>query len=306
MYLNSGPLFVRVLYMLRLPSWLRTDLRTDREFTRVHGLLVDRGLHTVCRSARCPNRHECWNSGTATMMILGETCTRRCRFCAVSKGSPSGVDTTEPGRVAAAAKEMGLRYVVLTSVTRDDLPDGGAGLFAETIRAIRREIPGAGVEVLVPDFRGSRNSLNTVLEAGPDVLAHNLETVRRLQPVVRPQASYECSLAVLRFAADFRPAVAVKSGLMLGMGERDDEILQSLGDLLAVGCELLTLGQYLAPSATHHPVSRFLTPDEFEDLADKARSLGFKGVAAAPRVRSSYKAAELLSAVRGGDACRRS
>ena len=285
---------------------MRTDLRTDREFTRVHGLLADRGLHTVCQSARCPNRHECWNNGTATMMILGDTCTRRCRFCAVSKGSPSGVDASEPDRVAAAAKEMGLRYAVLTSVTRDDLPDGGAGVFAESIRAIRREIPGAGVEVLVPDFQGARNPLNTVLEAGPDVFAHNLETVRRLQPLVRPQASCECSLSVLRFAADFRPAVVVKSGLMLGMGESDEEVFQSLDDLLVAGCELLTLGQYLAPSAAHHPVARFLTPDEFDGLADKARMMGFKGVAAAPRVRSSYKAAELLSAVRRGTACRRS
>ena len=285
---------------------MRTDLRTDREFTRVHGLLADRDLHTVCRSAKCPNRHECWNSGTATLMILGDTCTRRCRFCAVPKGSPSGVDLDEPGRVAAAAKEMGLRYVVVTSVTRDDLPDGGAGMFAETIRAIRREIPGAGVEVLVPDFGGSEESLRAVLEAGPDVFAHNLETVRRLQPVVRPQASCERSLAVLRIAAGFRPRAAVKSGLMLGMGESDQEIVQALDDLLKAGCELLTLGQYLAPSAGHHPVARFVTPGEFEGLAEKARAMGFKGVAAAPRVRSSYKAADLLGAFRGETACPRS
>lgn len=289
--------------MLRLPPWMRTDLRTDRDFTRVHGLLADLDLHTVCQSAKCPNRHECWNNGTATMMILGDICTRRCRFCAVTKGSPTGVDVDEPGRVAAAAKEMGLRYVVLTSVTRDDLPDGGAGIFAESIRAVQREIPGVGVEVLVPDFKGSSESLRSVLEAGPDVFAHNLETVRCLQPVVRPQASYERSLSVLRFAADFRPRVAVKSGLMLGMGESDEEIIQALDDLIKAGCELLTLGQYLAPSAEHHPVARFITPDEFDGVAATARSMGFRGVASAPRVRSSYKAAELLEGVQKGVAC---
>ena len=277
---------------------MRTDLRTDRDFTRVHGLLADLDLHTVCQSAKCPNRHECWNSGTATMMILGDICTRHCRFCAVAKGSPVGVDLEEPLRVAVAAREMGLQYVVITSVTRDDLPDGGAGVFSETICAVRREIPGVRVEVLVPDFKGSQESLRAVLEAKPDVFAHNLETVRRLQPVVRPQASYECSLSGLRFAADFRPRVAVKSGLMLGMGESNEEVAQALGDLVKAGCEMLTLGQYLAPSAKHHPVARFVEPDEFEGCAAKARAIGFKSVAAAPRVRSSYKAAELLAAIR--------
>jgi lipoyl synthase len=277
---------------------MRTDLRTDRDFTRVHGLLADLDLHTVCRSANCPNRHECWNNGTATMMILGDICTRRCRFCAVAKGAPEGVDREEPARVAAAAREMGLQYVVITSVTRDDLPDGGAGVFSDTICAVRREIPGVRVEVLVPDFGGSQESLGTVLDARPDVFAHNLETVRRLQPVVRPQASYECSLSVLRFASDFQPRVAVKSGLMLGMGESDEEVARALDDLLEAGCEMLTIGQYLAPSTEHHPVARFVTPDEFEVCAAKAREAGFKSVAAAPRVRSSYKAAELLDAIR--------
>jgi lipoic acid synthetase len=270
----------------------------DRDFTRVHELLAGLDLHTVCRSAKCPNRHECWNSGTATMMILGDTCTRRCRFCAVNKGSPTDIDLEEPSRVAVAAKEMGLRYVVLTSVTRDDLPDGGAGIFAATVRAIRRKIPGAGVEVLVPDFMGSHESLRIVLEAGPNVFAHNLETVRRLQPVVRPQASYECTLSVLRFAADFQPGLVVKSGLMLGMGESDKEIFQAMKDLSAAGCDLLTLGQYLAPALEHHPVARFVTPAEFEEYAAAARAIGLKGVASAPRVRSSYKAAELLDSIR--------
>jgi lipoic acid synthetase len=277
---------------------MRTDLRTDRDFTRVHGLLTDLDLHTVCRSAKCPNRHECWNSGTAAMLILGDTCTRRCRFCAVTKGSPAGVDLEEPSRVAVAAKKMGLRYVVITSVTRDDLPDGGAGVFAETIRAVRRKIPGAGMEALVPDFMGSHESLRIVLEAGPTVFAHNLETVRRLQPIVRPQASYERSLSVLRFAADFQPSLVVKSGLMLGMGESDDEVFEAMTDLSAAGCDLLTLGQYLAPAPEHHPVARFVTPADFEEYAAAARAIGLKGVASAPRVRSSYKAAELLDAIR--------
>ena len=285
---------------------MRTGLRTDRDFTRVHGLLADLDLHTVCRSAKCPNRHECWNGGTATMMILGDTCTRRCRFCAVKKGAPGAVDEGEPARVAAAAKEMGLKYVVLTSVTRDDLPDGGAGIFAESIRAVRREIPGVGVEVLVPDFRASPDALGVVLSAAPDVFAHNLETVRRLQPVVRPQASYDQSLAVLRFASNHRPRAAVKSGLMLGMGESDEETVRAIQDLVEAGCDLLTMGQYLAPSSEHHPVDRFVPPEEFERWGEKARALGLKGVASSPRVRSSYKAAELLEASRRGTPCPRS
>ena len=240
------------------------------------------------------------------MMILGDTCTRSCRFCAVVKGTPKGVDTSEPDRVAMAAKKMGLRYVVLTSVTRDDLPDGGAGLFADSVHAVRREIPGAGVEVLVPDFKGSCEAMKVVLSAQPDVFAHNLETVRRLQPTVRPQASYERSLSVLRFAAGFQPRVTVKSGLMLGMGETVEELVRAFEDLLTAGCDLLTLGQYLAPSAEHYPVARFVSPDEFERWAEKARAMGFKGVASAPRVRSSYKAVELVEGVRRGAVCPKS
>lgn len=277
---------------------MKTNLRTDRDFVRLHDLAARFKLHTVCRSAKCPNRHECWTNGAATLMILGDICTRHCRFCAVAKGLPADVDLEEPLRVAVAAREMGLRYVTLTSVTRDDLPDGGAGLFAETIRAVRRHSPGVGVEALTPDFKGSQNSLRLVLEAGPTVFAHNLETVRRLQPVIRPQASYHRSLSVLRFAADFRPARVVKSGLMLGMGESDEEIFEAMKDLLTAGCELLTLGQYLAPTPRHYPVARFVTPAEFEEYATAARAIGLKGVASAPRVRSSYKAAELLDAIR--------
>jgi lipoyl synthase len=285
--------------MIRLPPWLRTDLSTDRSFGRVSKLVSGLDLHTVCQSARCPNRHDCWTRGTATLMILGDVCTRRCGFCAVTGGQPAAVDPGEPDRVAEAVREMGLKHVVITSVTRDDLPDGGAGSFAATIRALRRELPGATIEVLTPDFRGSESSLGVVLDAQPDVFGHNLETVRRLQPAVRPQASYGTSLAVLRFAAAWHPVTAVKSGLMLGMGETEEEIAEAISDLQAAGCRLLTLGQYLAPTRAHQPVVRFVEPAEFDRWAEIAREMGFAGVAAAPLVRSSYEADRMLASVRG-------
>lgn len=284
--------------MTRLPAWMRTSLRTDDRFVAVHEVLRCGGLHTVCQSARCPNRGECWNSGTATFMILGETCTRDCRFCAVATGRPAPPDPGEPGRVAEAAREMALRHVVVTSVTRDDLPDGGASVFAGTIGAIRRALPGATVEVLTPDFRGMTAALDAVLAARPEVFAHNLETVRRLQPAVRLQASYERSLDVLRRAASAGDEVVVKSGLMLGLGESDAEIEEAMRDLFSAGCALLTLGQYLAPSPAHAPVERFVDPAAFERYAEQARAIGFPGVASAPLVRSSYRAAELLEAAR--------
>jgi len=285
--------------MNRLPKWMRTTLRTDREFSAVHNLLAELKLNTVCRSAHCPNIHECWNSGTATMMILGDTCTRACRFCAVDTGRPAGVDKSEPHRVAQGAKEMGLRFVVITSVTRDDLPDGGAGVFAQTIQALKQTIPGVGVEVLTPDFQGREEALATVLRAEPDVFAHNVETVARLQPLIRPQAPYRRSLEVLRFSAAWKPHIAVKSGLMLGLGETPEEIERTMYDLVDAGCELLTLGQYLAPSRRHAQVVRYVSPEEFDNLAERARKIGFKAVASAPLVRSSYRADELLAAVEG-------
>jgi lipoic acid synthetase len=275
----------------RLPQWLRRPIATDQNYPDVSKLLESLRLNTVCASAKCPNRHECWNRGTATVMILGNTCTRNCRFCNVNTGKPDEVDPGEPARVAEAAKRLNLRYMVITSVTRDDLPDGGAQAFANTIRAVKEAMPEASVEVLTPDFV---EHLDVVLKAMPDVFNHNLETVKRLQAAVRPQASYEKSLATLRLAAA-RGGVQVKSGLMLGLGETDEEIFQTLEDLFAVGVRLLTLGQYLAPTREHYPVERYVSPEHFDELAAKARLMGFAGVAAGPLVRSSYRADELAN-----------
>lgn len=274
----------------RLPQWLRRPIATDQDYPDVSQLLESLQLNTVCASAKCPNRHECWNRGTATIMILGNTCTRGCRFCNVDTGTPGPIDLDEPARVAEAAQRLNLRHVVITSVTRDDLPDGGAEAFANTIRAVKAVLPEASVEVLTPDFV---EHLDTVLDAEPHVFNHNLETVARLQKTVRPQASYAQSLATLRKAAE-RGGVQVKSGLMLGLGETDEEIFQTLEDLLAAGVQLLTLGQYLAPTREHHPVERFISPEHFDELAAKARALGFSGVAAGPLVRSSYQADQLV------------
>jgi lipoic acid synthetase len=273
----------------RLPHWMRRPIATDEKFPDVSKLLESLQLNTVCSSAKCPNRHECWNRGTATVMILGNTCTRNCRFCNVNTGRPDPVDAGEPARVAEAAKRLNLKHIVITSVTRDDLSDGGAGAFAATINAVKEAMPGASVEVLTPDFV---EHLDIVLDARPDVFNHNLETVKRLQAVIRPQASYEKSLATLRKAAE-RGGVMVKSGLMLGLGETDEEIFQALEDLYAAGVRLLTLGQYLAPTREHYPVDRFVSPEHFDELAAKARLMGFEGVAAGPLVRSSYRADEL-------------
>ncbi|MBC8205911.1 MAG: lipoyl synthase [Kiritimatiellales bacterium] len=275
----------------RLPKWLRRPIATDESYPDVSKLLESLQLNTVCASAKCPNRHECWNSGTATIMILGNTCTRGCRFCNVTTGKPGPVDPGEPARVAEAVKQLQLRHVVITSVTRDDLPDGGAQAFADTICAVKKVLPEAMVEVLTPDFV---EHLDRVLDAGPDVFNHNLETVARLQAAIRPQASYETSLATLRKAAE-RGRVQVKSGLMLGLGETDEEVFQTLGDLYKAGVRLLTLGQYLAPTKEHHPVERFISPEHFDELAARAREVGFTGVAAGPLVRSSYRADQLVA-----------
>ncbi len=273
-------------------------MRADTDYAAVNNMVVDLGLHTVCRSAKCPNINECWGRGTATLMLLGNLCTRACQFCAVPSGRPRGVDRDEPRRAAEAAKRMNLRHVVLTSVTRDDLPDGGSVIFAETITAIRRELPGADIEVLTPDFEGKRDAIARVLDAGPDVYNHNIETVKRLQAVIRPQAAYGRSLAVLKQASEHPSNPAVKSGIMLGFGETREEILETFEDLHANGCRLLTIGQYLQPSRNHRPVERFVMPAEFESYAKIAREMGFKGVASGPMVRSSYKAEELLEMAR--------
>ena len=279
----------------RLPDWFRRPLPPSAEGGRVKHLLGRLDLHTVCEGAKCPNRATCWHDSAAAFLILGDSCTRDCRFCAIPHDShPAAPDPGEPARLAEAAAAMGLRHVVVTSVTRDDLPDGGAAHFATTIGEIRFRLPSSTIEVLIPDFQGIESALDTVLAARPDILNHNLETVERLQPSVRPQADYARSLSVLRHAA--QTGARTKSGLMLGMGETDGELLSALRDLRAAGVSLLTLGQYLAPSSAHHPVARFVTPSEFDHWRTEALALGFSSVASAPHVRSSYHAEELLTA----------
>lgn len=270
------------------------SLETNRDYSAVREVLHKHALHTVCESARCPNRHQCWNAGTATFMIMGACCTRNCCFCGVKNGVPEPLDDREPGHVAQAVDAMDLRYAVVTSVTRDDLDDGGARHFARTISSLRERVPAIRVEVLIPDFGGQADALDTVLNAHPDVLNHNLETVRRLQAHIRPQASYERSLAVLAHCARHHPSVHVKSGLMVGLGETDDEIIAAMQDIYDTGCRMLTIGQYLTPTKQHYPVDRYVPPEGFEQYAGRARDMGFKAVASAPLVRSSYRAEALL------------
>lgn len=280
----------------RLPEWFRVDLPAGGSAAAMNRRLRRLRLHTVCEEARCPNQGECFGHGTATFLILGETCTRACRFCAVRTGDPRGaLDPHEPSRVAEAARDAGLCYVVVTSVNRDDLPDGGAGQYAATVEAVRRVAPGTLVEVLIPDYLEDR--LSTVVEARPNVLGHNVEVVRRLTPLVRDRrASYDRSLAVLRQARAKAPGLLTKSSLMLGLGESEDEVLEALRDLAEAGVRAVTLGQYLQPTRRHWPVVRFWTPDEFDRLAGLARAMGFAFVASGPRVRSSYRAAEIALA----------
>ncbi len=279
----------------RKPPWLKVRPGGGESFGEVKGTLRELGLHTVCEEARCPNIGECWGCGTATFLIMGETCTRGCRFCAVATGDPGGVlDCAEPDKVARAAARWELRWVVLTSVDRDDLPDGGARHFAATVRAIAQRSPATRVEVLVPDFAGDAEAIAAALEAEPAVFAHNLEVVRRLTPRARDRrASYDRSLEVLRMAKQLRPDGLTKSSLMLGLGETDDEVLASLRDLRRVGVDAVTLGQYLQPSPRCMPVERYVEPAEFEAWEVRARELGFRMVASGPLVRSSYRAGEL-------------
>jgi lipoyl synthase len=279
-----------------LPEWIRIRPPIGPVYPEVRSLLVTHRLGTVCQEARCPNLPECWSAGTATLMLLGTDCTRRCAFCAVNTHWPRGVvDASEPERVAEAVHEWGLRYVVLTQVCRDDLEDGGAELLAETVRQIRTRAPGTLVELLIGDLAGRQSSLKTVVEACPDVLAHNLETVRRLSEIARDhRAGYDQSLTVLRSAKKLAGAPLVtKSSVMLGLGETDDELVSAFDDLRAVGVDLLTLGQYLRPSVQHAPVVRYPTPEEFRELRQRALARGFAGVEAGPLVRSSYRAEEL-------------
>lgn len=305
----------------RMPPWLRRPLATPGQAVAVEGLLGELRLNTVCRSAKCPNRGECYASGTATFLIAGDACTRGCRFCAVESREPAPLDSGEPARVAEAARRMELKHVVITMVTRDDVPDGAASHVAATVRAVREVLPPATVEVLTSDLGGALDSVDVVIDARPDVFNHNLETVPRLYAEVRPGAVYERSLAVLAHAAAassraegatapshregvsaHRPVSRTKSGLMLGLGERPDEVVEVMGDLRQAGVTMLTLGQYLRPSEAHLRVAEFVEPRVFADLARVARELGFDSVASAPFVRSSYHAAELAQVTEGAGA----
>jgi len=277
------------------PVWLRRKLPDAEALAKMRGLLRRHGLHTVCEGALCPNQGECFGRGTATFLILGNTCTRSCTFCAIpTEDRPPAPDPGEPDRIARASAELELKHVVVTSVTRDDLADGGAAHFAETVRALKRINPEITVEVLIPDFQGSAEALRIAVESGPDILNHNLETVPRLYPEVRPQADYGRSLLLLKRAKEAKPGEVTKSGLMLGLGEEREEILRVMADLRGVSCDLLTLGQYLQPSGKHHPVVRFVPPEEFEDYRQAGEKMGFQAVFAAPLVRSSFHAAEIF------------
>ena len=274
----------------RRPHWLKAKIPGGENYARLKNLIDTQRLHTVCEEARCPNMGECWNSGTATFMILGDICTRSCGFCAVKTGRPDyGLDWDEPRRVAEAVQRMRLRHAVITSVNRDERSDGGAPIFAETIRLIRELLPGCSVEVLIPDFKGSEEALGIVLEARPDILNHNLETVPRLYKTVRPQANYTQSLEVL--ARSKERGMKTKTGLMLGIGEKTDEVLEVMKDAIKSGCDILTLGQYLQPTKEHLPIDRYVHPDEFLMLKEEGISMGFRHVESGPLVRSSYHAA---------------
>ena len=279
----------------RLPEWFRVPAPGSAGYRALKDLMRGLNLHTVCESARCPNIGECWNSGTATFMILGDVCTRSCGFCAVKTGRPEGLDTEEPQRVAEAVQTMGLRHAVVTSVNRDELPDGGACIFAETICAIRRLCQNTKVEVLIPDFQGNWQALRVVIDAAPDILNHNVETVPRLYQTMRPQAKYGRSLTLLKRAKAMEGDMPTKSGIMVGAGETSAEVRQTIRDIADCKTDILTIGQYLQPSAQHVPVARFYHPDEFLDLKQFALTLGFRHVESGPLVRSSYHAADQVA-----------
>jgi lipoic acid synthetase len=277
----------------RLPEWLRIALPTSDSFARTRGLLDELKLHTVCESAKCPNHWECWEKGTATFMIAGDRCTRACGFCAVSTAKPLALEADEPARVAEATRRMKLKHVVITAVARDDLKDGGAEHFRQTIEKVRELNPKIVIEVLVPDFNESDASIENVLDANPHIFNHNLETVRRLTPSVRHRATYDRSLAVLKKVKEKRgDTIYTKSGMMLGLGEREEEVLTAMQDLRVAGCDILTLGQYLQPSLKHLPVVEFVTPEKFAEYKMRAEAMGFVHVASGPLVRSSYHADE--------------
>jgi lipoyl synthase len=278
-----------------LPEWFKVRIHSGEQYGRISRMLEHGGLNTVCRGAGCPNIWECWNSGTATLMLLGDSCTRNCTFCGVPAcRAPSAPDPEEPRKAARMIEQLELSWAVLTSVTRDDLPDGGASVFAECVKLIHGSLPDCGVEVLIPDFAGSTAALDTVIAGGPQVIAHNVETVPRLYCAARPQADYNRSLKVLEYLSGKSDGnYAVKSSLMVGLGEREDEILRVIRDLARYGCRAMTIGQYLPPSKKHHPVARYYSPEEFDQLAEKAREEGISHIASGPLVRSSYQAHSL-------------
>jgi lipoyl synthase len=274
----------------RLPAWIRIKPKSGPNFRRVHSLLKEHGLHSVCQEAACPNIRECYEEGTATFMILGNHCTRGCNFCDVTKAQPLGLDTDEPRRLAEVVGKLRLKQVVITSVTRDDLPDGGASIFVDTMHELRRRDPDVKVEFLVPDFRGNMQAVHAVLDSGVDVFAHNVETVQRLYKRVRPAMKLRRSLDILQYAADYRPRPVVKTGFMVGLGETTEEIIELMHQIHQTGCDILTIGQYLRPSLEHLPVEEFYRPEEYTELARIGKQIGFGHVEAGPLVRSSYKA----------------
>ena len=278
--------------VVRKPKWLTTQLPTGKMYMNVRDIVKQHKLHTICESGKCPNMGECWGAGTATFMILGDICTRSCRFCNVKTGRPNAVDTQEPANVARSIQLMGLRHAVLTSVDRDDLPDGGSAHWAEVVRTIRETTPGVSMETLIPDFQGNTDQLDRLIKAAPEVISHNLETVRRMTKLVRVQAQYNRSLEVLRYLKE--KGMTTKSGLMVGIGETEAEIYETMDDLRAVNCEILTIGQYLQPSKAHLPVARYVEPEEFARYKKAGLEKGFKVVESGPLVRSSYHAEKHL------------
>ena len=277
----------------RHPSWIKARIPSGENYAELKNLMRDLQLHTVCEEARCPNIGECWNSRTATFMILGDICTRRCMFCAVQKGKPEGVvDSDEPRRLGEAVEYLMLNHVVITSVNRDDLPDGGASIFAECIKIARGKRPSCSIEVLIPDLEGNWDALNLIIDAKPDVLNHNTETVQRLYRRARPHANYQQSLNLLKMSKEIKPEMLTKSGLMVGLGETVVELLETMQDICNTGCDILTIGQYLSPSARHLPIQRYYTPEEFDELKEAGLTMGFRHVESGPLVRSSYHAGE--------------
>lgn len=281
---------------LRKPEWLKIRLNSSNNYAEVAGIVNGQALPTICSSGRCPNQSECWSRGTATFMVMGDVCTRACRFCATKSGRPAALDAMEPAKIAESIARMALKHAVITSVDRDDLEDGGAGHWAEIVRAVRLANPNTTIELLIPDFNGRMDLLDVVLEAGPDIVGHNIETCRRVTPLVRSRATYDTSMAVLEHISS--SGMVCKSGMMVGIGESDQEVLETMRDLRAVGCNILTIGQYLQPSKAHFPIDRYVHPSVFDSYRVDGLAMGFDYVASAPMVRSSYLADKAVCAVK--------